>query len=72
MSYYVDKCISRQRLFAYYLKNLEKLQLKSHNMGDAERTVEMPRTHSYHEPNLRFQSLIGLTPERNVDYFFCM
>ena len=23
-------------------------------------------------PNLRFQSLIGLTPERNVDYFFCM
>ena len=22
--------------------------------------------------NLRFQSLIGLTPERKVDYFFCM
>ena len=22
--------------------------------------------------NLRFQSLIGLTPERNIDYFFCM
>ena len=22
--------------------------------------------------NLRFQSLIGLTPERRVDYFFCI
>ena len=29
---------------------LEKLQLKSHNMGDADRIMEMPRTQSYHEP----------------------
>ena len=25
-----------------------------------------------HLKNLRFQSLIGLTPEHKVDYFFCM
>ena len=25
-----------------------------------------------HPHNLRFQSLIGLTPERKVDYFFCI
>ena len=28
----------------------KKLQLKSHNMVDAERIMEMPRTQSYHEP----------------------
>ena len=35
-------------------------------------TSKKTRLLSSNNHNLRFQSLIGLTPERKVDYFFCM